>query len=66
PEILSVEFLRKGDGTIPIPEPDDPEVVAFLQQGELLQAIKAYRARHQCSYEEGRAMVEAIQARMDF
>lgn len=65
PEILSVEFLRKGNGFIPVPEADDPEVVEFLRQGDLLQAIKAYRARHQCTYEEGRAIVEAMMLRLD-
>ncbi|HNB54680.1 MAG TPA: hypothetical protein PK530_22215 [Anaerolineales bacterium] len=66
PQVLSVELLRKGNGYAPIHTIDDPEVVGFLQRGEILQAIKAYRTRHQCTYEEGRAMVEAMRLRLGY
>ncbi|MCB9134531.1 MAG: hypothetical protein H6636_03835 [Anaerolineales bacterium] len=67
PEILSVEFLRAGrGGFVPSAIQDDLEVVAFLKNGETLQAIRAYRAIHQTSFEEARGRIEEMKMRLGY
>ena len=67
-EILSVDLLSKASGafTPAASSLDDVEVVEYLKKGDLLEAIKAYRAIHDSSFEDAKSIVEQMQARLGY
>ena len=67
-EILSADLLSKASGafTPAASSLDDVEVVEYLKKGDLLEAIKAYRAIHDSSFEDAKSIVEQMQARLGY
>jgi hypothetical protein len=62
-----LEFLYKHLGVTFVPEAapdDDPRILAALQKGDTLGAIKVYREIHQVGIEAGRAGVDEIRGRL--
>lgn len=65
-EILSVDLLSNASVVITA-EPvsmEDIEVVAYLKKDDVLRAIRAHRAIHGSDFEEAKAIVEDIKARL--
>jgi ribosomal protein L7/L12 len=62
-----VNFLYKHLGVTFVPETnpgDDPRVVAAIQKGNLLEAIKVYREISNTGFEQAKAAVEEIKGRL--
>ena len=62
-----VAFLYEHLGMTLVPEEqltDDPQIVAALKKGNLLEAIKAYRAITGAGMDEAKKAVEEIQGRL--
>lgn len=67
-EILSVELLTNGGGAS-APQAvsaDDVEVVEHVKRGDAMGAIRMHRSIHGSGFEEAKAAVEDIQARLGY
>ncbi len=62
-EILSVELLN-GTSAPNTSSTDDVEIVEHIKRGDMMGAIKVYRSIHNSSFEEAKAVVEDIKARL--
>ena len=62
-----VDFLYKHLGITFVPEAgpeDDPRIIEWLKQGNLIGAIKVYRELHNSDVDTARLAVEEIQGRL--